>query len=72
MIVRLKAKAMDEFQFYDSPIKSRQQIRCKISLELFQFYDSPIKSIITQRNCGLFAQFQFYDSPIKSTPRRWC
>ena len=50
MIVRLKEKGfvkvevLDEFQFYDSPIKSYWYGNGKRMDGLFQFYDSPIKS----------------------------
>ena len=50
MIVRLKVEGLkaiidkcNEFQFYDSPIKSDDVLIKNIRREIFQFYDSPIK-----------------------------
>ena len=50
MIVRLKATesalrggSLSLFQFYDSPIKSPEEIDGTIIVLSFQFYDSPIK-----------------------------
>ena len=56
---------ISEFQFYDSPIKSRKQVwgRCKDAA--FQFYDSPIKSLRVAVPYVAKLPFQFYDSPIK-------
>ena len=55
------------FQFYDSPIKSRN-LKCRgWQYKVFQFYDSPIKSRSGRAiSTAPTARFQFYDSPIKS------
>ena len=74
MIVRLKVRfrrctrrVIEEFQFYDSPIKSLTVRKSGLWIVMFQFYDSPIKSIAARAVIADTTRFQFYDSPIKSS-----
>ena len=61
-----KAFVEEEFQFYDSAIKSQGTIKGPVTIVTFQFYDSAIKSVCVCSLIMLVFVFQFYDSAIKS------
>ena len=72
MIVRLKEIREEftitgsrEFQFYDSPIKSRERIHEDLENIGFNSMIVRLKDFVTDQRI-LIPKFQFYDSPIKS------